>query len=84
MINRWFKYFGNLVSQLDISGLNFELQHGDHVELPHALHCFSAIITAWITFIFIGILYYGVYQRMSSEFCEKTVYQGDISNIYFE
>ena len=45
-------------------------QHGDHVELAHTLHCFSVINKAWITFIFTGLLFYCVYQRMALKFCE--------------
>ena len=47
-------------------------QYGDHVELPDALHSFSAINKAWITFIFTGVLCYCVCLRMALEFCQLT------------
>ena len=63
---------------LEISGL--DVQHGGHVELAHALHCFSAINTAWINLICNGGVYYCVLLWMSSEFSFKTVYSWRIIN----
>ena len=56
---------------MKISGLDVE--HGDHVELAHTLHCFSTINMAWIIMIFNGKVYYYVLLWMSSEFSFKTV-----------
>ena len=71
-----------IISDLNSAGCSSQGdQHGDHVELAHALHCFSAINTAWINFICNGILYYCVFLWMASEFWFGTVYSW--RNIYF-